>query len=280
MNGREQIEKIEYRRPAGLPGLEVVWAENCGRRWRVFHETYTVSIGIELRGPEFEWRYRRFLYRSDGGKLMLMEPGEIHANTKVTPSADFRVALIDPILVQRAAAELGLGVSTPHLRTGYAADPLLFAAFARLHNSIQDEASLLERQSRLAGCIRLLLERYAEKAERALDHAKRPALDRARRFIEEHFADNFTLEDLAHAAELSRFHLVRAFVAEFGLPPHAFQLRLRLERGRLLLGNGQHASAVASELGFADQSHFARHFVNAYWVSPGAYRNQVGATRT
>ncbi len=234
------IERIEFSRPPDLPGVEVLLVEHSARRWRAFHETYTVSTGLKLRGPEFEWRYRRDLYRSDAGNIMLMEPGEVHANTKPTASADFGVMFISPAIIERAAINLGLGTATPHLRAGLAPDRTLFTAFARLHESLEGEATALERQSRFVSCVRLLLERWTESSPRAVSaFAGHPGLTRARAFVQEHYRENITLDDLASAAGLSRFHLVRAFVAEFGLPPHAYQLHPRLARGRASIAAGR-----------------------------------------
>jgi AraC-like DNA-binding protein len=70
---------------------------------------------------------------------------------------------------------------------------------------------------------------------------------------------------------MSRFHLARGFAREFGLPPHAYQIALRVERARALLARGLRAVDVAAAVGFADQSHFARHFTRAVGVTPGRY---------
>jgi hypothetical protein len=47
---------------------------------------------------------------------MLMEQGEIHANTELTALASFRVLMIDPAIVERAAQDLGIVPSRPHLK--------------------------------------------------------------------------------------------------------------------------------------------------------------------
>ncbi len=80
-----------------------------------------------------------------------------------------------------------------------------------------------------------------------------------------------SLDGLAAAAGLGRFALLRAFQRRFGLPPHAYQLQLKIERARTLLRSGQSAAWVAGELGFCDQSHFTRHFKRILGVTPGDY---------
>lgn len=70
---------------------------------------------------------------------------------------------------------------------------------------------------------------------------------------------------------MSRFQFVRTFARRFGLPPHAFQVHLRVERGRELLRRGFGAAEVAMMVGFADQSHFTRHFRRIWGITPAAY---------
>jgi len=201
-----------------------------------------------------------------------MEPGEIHANTKQTAPAWFRVLMIDPSMIFRAAKELGIVVTTPHLKAAQIYDPRLFRPFAAFHASFERPATTLERQSRFATCVRLLLEHCTERppvASRA--RSARVNLEGARELIHDRSSENVTLDNLAAAAGLSRFHLVRAFAREFGLPPHAYQIQVRLARARALLATGLRPAAVAAEAGFADQSHLTRHFKFAHGITPGQY---------
>jgi AraC-like DNA-binding protein len=79
------------------------------------------------------------------------------------------------------------------------------------------------------------------------------------------------LETLAKQAGLSRFQALRAFKQRYGLPPHAYQLCLRMSQARRLLQNGAPAADVALSCGFADQSHFTRHFKRFNGVTPMQY---------
>jgi AraC-like DNA-binding protein len=87
------------------------------------------------------------------------------------------------------------------------------------------------------------------------------------------------LAELAAAADLNPFRLVRCFTREFGLPPHAFLLQVRLQRAARLLRRGEPPVLAALEAGFADQSHLHRHFLKCYGVTPGDYRRGSAALR-
>jgi AraC-like DNA-binding protein len=71
---------------------------------------------------------------------------------------------------------------------------------------------------------------------------------------------------------LSPCHFLRVFKHQTGMPPHRYHLNLRLERGRRLLRQGCEIADVAARTGFADQSHFTRHFRRFFGVTPGRYR--------
>jgi len=55
------------------------------------------------------------------------------------------------------------------------------------------------------------------------------------------------------------------------MPPHAYQVRIRVEAARRMLLSGFAIATVAAELGFADQSHFTRHFRRVMGITPAQY---------
>ena len=87
-------------------------------------------------------------------------------------------------------------------------------------------------------------------------------------------AESISLEELAKAAGLSPFHFARLFKAATGHPPHDYHIRLRVDRAQELLrtrAREWNLAAIASECGFADQSHFSRQFKRVVGITPGEY---------
>jgi AraC-like DNA-binding protein len=141
-----------------------------------------------------------------------------------------------------------------------------------VHSAFERPASGLERQASLLGLLTLLVERFAEgRAAPPRPGAERRAVARAREYLFEHYAENVSLDELARVANLSPFHFSRVFAGELGMPPHAFQIQLRVERAKALLRDGWPIPQVASHTGFADQSHLTRHFKRLAVVTPGQY---------
>lgn len=98
------------------------------------------------------------------------------------------------------------------------------------------------------------------------------ALQRALRYVDEHLSQPLRVTDLADAACVSRFHLVRLFRSGTGASPLRYVRRRRIERARQLLPAAQlPMSCLAQQLGFFDQSHFVRSFRAETGCSPGQY---------
>ncbi|MEW6349237.1 MAG: AraC family transcriptional regulator [Thermodesulfobacteriota bacterium] len=103
--------------------------------------------------------------------------------------------------------------------------------------------------------------------------AERTAVRLARKYIESHFPEPISLDELAAIAGMSPFHLLRVFRQELGLPPHAFLTQVRVRHARGLIGRGRTLAEAAVETGFVDQSHLTRHFKRILGMTPGQYRN-------
>ncbi|MBD3885771.1 helix-turn-helix transcriptional regulator [Phormidium tenue FACHB-886] len=94
-------------------------------------------------------------------------------------------------------------------------------------------------------------------------------LQRAIAYIQDHLAQDLSLDEIAAEVNLSSYHFARLFKQSTGLAPHQYQIRCRVERAKELLQIGDMAIAeVASQVGFYDQSHLSRHFKRIIGVSP------------
>jgi AraC-like DNA-binding protein len=93
--------------------------------------------------------------------------------------------------------------------------------------------------------------------------------------IEAHFAEKIELCDLAALAGLSECHFSRAFKQSLGVPPHRYLMRRRVAAAAALIEQTDRPlSDISLEVGFADQSHFTRVFVELTDETPRAYRRR------
>src|SRR5262249_44239382 len=80
-----------------------------------------------------------------------------------------------------------------------------------------------------------------------------------------------TLDDLAAHAGLDKFHLVRAFRAEVGLPPYEYLTHARVARAKELLQRGALVAEAAQAGGFYDDSQLHRHFRRTVGITPARF---------
>ncbi|RDH75834.1 AraC family transcriptional regulator [Mycolicibacterium moriokaense] len=98
-------------------------------------------------------------------------------------------------------------------------------------------------------------------------------LQRAKDFVDSHYADPITVADLAAAAGLSRAHFSRMFTRTFGESPRSYLQTRRLERAAALLRYTDRSVAdVCVMVGLQSIGSFTTSFTRVYGRSPVAYR--------
>jgi transcriptional regulator of acetoin/glycerol metabolism/AraC-like DNA-binding protein len=91
--------------------------------------------------------------------------------------------------------------------------------------------------------------------------------------IESHLGDNISLEVLAADARLSLYHFARAFRQSMGISPHRYVMQQRVKKAQEMLARTELPLAnIALAVGFADQSHFSRHFRRLAGITPSGFR--------
>lgn len=99
------------------------------------------------------------------------------------------------------------------------------------------------------------------------------AAARAQEMMAAHGQSEIALEAIARECGLPPKAFIDAFKRKTGLLPHQWQRGVRLDRARdLLVQTERPIAEIALEVGFADQSHFTRHFTARFGVSPRAFR--------
>ena len=78
-------------------------------------------------------------------------------------------------------------------------------------------------------------------------------------FLNDHFAQSFTLADLARRGNVSERTLSRSFMKNIGLTPSQYQRAVRLEHAELLVAQGATMEQAARQVGFADARSLRKH---------------------
>ena len=94
------------------------------------------------------------------------------------------------------------------------------------------------------------------------------------RYIQEHIAENFSLDDAASFAGVSSFYLSKLFKEETGETFINYVTDRRLEKGRIMLCETELSiKEISAEIGYNDQNYFSRIFKNKFGISPTDFRN-------
>lgn len=266
---------IQYESPPELPrGVVVVKVRRSSHLWNVHHETYTTSAILAGTG---EWSIRGRRYWCPPGALGFQEPGDFHQNHLYHEGTlTFDACLIPPSVLEEAASEAGVRKGDLHFRSNQVVDPDFSATFGRFHKSLSRPSTDLERQSGFAQCLELMLGRAMEgRRDPGPGRGESSACDRVRRYILDNCDRNLRLEELAAVARLPKFTLLRAFAAEYGVPPHAYHVSVRVSRATALLMEGLHPAEAAATVGFFDQSRFSYYFRRTWATTPGKFLRDI-----
>ncbi len=239
------------------------------------HAAYQFGLCCDHPG---EYHYRGAWHQLPKGSLSIIHSGEVHApseRTDLVAPASYWMMHADPVLLQATTSEIAeKPMGLPYFDL-VVLDAEVAQVYRRFHRTVEQAASQLEQNSTLLLLLTQLISRYAQDhlVIRPLKTA-RPAILRVRDFLQAHYANNVSLEQLADLAELSRFHLCRAFRKEMGVSPHVYQMQVRADRAKMLLSRGMLVAEVATKTGFYDQSHFGWHFKRLVGVTPRNYLGQ------
>jgi AraC-like DNA-binding protein len=172
----------------------------------------------------------------------------------------------------RVAEELGTRPQSPFLRGSVLYDPILATLLSRFHECLAGGIRRVEREFFLYEASARLVTQHAEPPVIGRSVGKeRPAVAKAKEFIESNCEEDISLSQLAGLVSLSPYYFARAFEKEVGLPPHTYLEGVRIRRARQYLDEGESIASCAFSVGYSDQSHLTRRFKCFTGVTAGEY---------
>lgn len=187
----------------------------------------------------------------------------------------FRVA--DRVFAIEAGVGLFIPAGLPHVGAGgqfEAFNVYLNAAnYPALHNfpafTFKVEKSVLEIGG--SGVVARLLERASEIDSNAGGQLR----PRKCKWLDMVCTEDFETSQCAAALGIARETFIRRFTREMHMAPATYHRQWKLNRARLMLGDGVAPTVAAIDAGFADQSHLGRFFRRSFGTTPAAYRASV-----
>jgi len=258
----ESRQEITAWRPPVAGVLEVFHAHFTEHAYPMHvHDAWTLLI---VDDGAVRYDLDRHERGNPGDTVTLLPPRVPHNGSAATPHG-FRKRVLYLDMSQLDETFIGAAVDGPDL-----AEPLLRRRVAQLHAALAAPGDEFEAEGRLA----LIGERLRGHLRPGPPPGRPQGGDIAhglRDLLDAHLVAGITLNEAARVLHAHPTHLVRAFTAAFGIPPHQYLTSRRVDRARRLLLEGHPPAEVAPRAGFHDQPHLTRHFKRFTGTTPGRF---------
>ena len=132
-----------------------------------------------------------------------------------------------------------------------------------------------EKESMIAALLHVLLISMARSFQENNQRTGIQYLSRARTYIQQHYNEMVTLDEIAQAAGVSRSYLTQLFRHHMNKSVVDYIQAVRCDHAAFLLGTTRfRVIDIALETGFTNRQHFARTFSRLYGLSPIEYRQE------
>lgn len=157
-------------------------------------------------------------------------------------------------------------------------------ASGRFHRYLEEllaiyDSPSLQRDLRASHCIDgLLLYLILLKSSLSVSKNDVPrSIQSAMKYMEENYASEISLDDLARITSTNKYHLAKEFKKHTSFSPHDYLIRLRINQAKILLkSTSLPAIKIAHEVGIHDINNFNYLFKNRVGKTPIQYRNSAG----
>ena len=251
-----------------LSGVELFQADFSGQPFgRHSHDAF--AIGAILQGVG-GYQCQGARHALPAGTLSLMNPEEPHTGHAISSRLVYHMLYIEearlPALLGRKQLPRGFNQLNP---ADDGAVARLMAELA-LEFERQDPLAL---ESQLLAVLELVFVRHG--GMRPLPTVARDggSTARLREYLEAHYHEAVSLEELAAVVGRHPRHLIEAFRRAYGVPPHTYLLQRRVREAKRLLLVDAPLAELALQLGFYDQAHFNGTFKRFTGVTPGRFRS-------
>ncbi len=272
----------QYWRFESLPHIELRRTEFSTQHYKP-HSHKQLSIGAILEGCTYV-NYQGREQLAQAGDLVIINPNKVHycnpssghfrsyymlyldagwcqeklsaLYSQVVPSGEFdlqqihcsQMTLQDPVLFKQYIQVINYFIENELSQADLMLDQLMLQLFSQHFSPIVHIASGIQAPSE---------HKFTQYCRQSLlaDMALPPGLDQ-----------------IAQELDCRTETLIRYFKRDMGISPKAFLNNARIEQAKILLKGGSNLSDAALEVGFSDQSHFHKAFVNYTSATPRQYQ--------
>ena len=235
-----------------------------------FHEYYV--IGFIEGGKRHLWCKGKE-YDTSAGDLILFNPRDNHYCAPVNGELlDYRAVNIKPEVMSRAVKEITGEAYMPYFTENVVYKSDIAQSVQDLYRAVLNDAPLLEKEENLFFLRDQILREYASDFESADVLRPNRQIQSLCQYMEEHFAENVTLDELLSMTDFGKSYLLRSFTRQTGVSPYRYLQTIRLDKAKRFLEEGIAPIDAAGMAGFSDQSHFTHFFKEFIGLTPKQYQ--------
>lgn len=241
-----------------------------------FHEYYV--IGFVESG-------RRYLtcknkeYTIDAGDLLMFNPLDNHACQQVdNKTLDWRSININEDIMRETVKQITGIDYLPKFTTTVAYHSETVLLLRELHELIMEERKDFEKEEIFFFLIEQLITEYTEPTKDNLSEDSEE-IQKSCTYMENHYAELITLDDLSKLSNLNKYTLLRNFTKQRGVTPYQYLEAIRVGEAKKLLEKGIDPLEAALQTGFSDQSHFTNFFKKLIGLTPKQYKDIFNENR-
>ena len=254
---------------SGAKLLNITWAQYSSEWNSTMHAHRHAEMFFIMSGSG-SFQLQRHSFPVSGRSLVIINPGVMHGEQS-DPGSPMEYIVLGVENLEMAANEQGYALTIFH-RDWDAISSCLRLMLQEARSKQDGYSQVCQRLTEII-LLRILRRRGMSLAseEFAQDDSRECGI--VRRYIDEHFKESITLDQLAELAHINKYYLVHAFRKTYGTSPINYLISRRIQESRFLLTNSNHSlSQIARILGFSSLSYFSQSFHRAEGVSPMEYR--------
>lgn len=235
-----------------------------------FHDFYVIGF---VEGGKRHLCCKGSQYELTAGDLILFNPRDNHfcapSNGEIL---DYRAINISEKVMCDAAKEITGRSFTPYFTKNVVYQSDITQSLGALYDAILSHAPKLQKEEVFFFLLEQVLQEYSAPFEEMDISEPNPQIQNLCAYMEAHFSDNITLDDLLSMTHFGKSYLLRSFTKQTGVSPYRYLQTVRLDRAKKFLEQGMPPIDAASNAGFSDQSHFTNFFKEFIGLTPKQYQ--------
>ena len=204
---------------------------------------------------------------------VIIVSAQLETSARWNQAHSYLALCLNPITLEQKVSDIIREYSVELLPQFALADPLIHSVALALQQELSTPGfgGQLYIDSLLTTLSVHLLRHYCTQKPIKIspNSLSQTTLNRVIEYIEAHLAEDLTLARLAAIAQVSPNYFATQFKQSMGIAPHQYVIQQRIAKAKkLILARKGRLAEIADCVGFADQSHFTRHFKRLIGVTP------------